>query len=112
MLVSAIVYLARGKSFLDELLKMHEDKNFMFLLGWILFFLGLITVLLHNVWTLDSRIIVTIAGWSSILQGLARVAFPKASLMFIASAFKDKIMYFRVSMVIVGLIGAWLIVVS
>jgi len=112
MVITAGVYLMRGESFLHEFFKMRKDKGFVFLLGWILFFLGLGTVILHNVWVFDWRVLITISGWSSIIQGIARVGFPKTTQKFITAILKNKIVNFRIIMVIVGLLGAWLIYMS
>jgi len=112
MVITAIAYLMRGRLFLGELFKMREDKGFVFLLGWVLFFPGLITIILHNVWVADWRVIITISGWASIIQGVARIGFPKITQKLITAIFKNKISYFRVVMVIVGLLGVWLIYMS
>lgn len=112
MVIAAVVYLVRGNSFLDELLKMHEDKGFIFLTGWILLFMGLVTIILHNVWSADLRIIITIAGWAAIFKGVTRIGFPKITQKLITAFFRNKIILFRMSMIVVGLLGAWLIYMS
>ena len=112
MMVAAITYLMRGKSFLAGLFKMRENKGFVFLLGWVLFFLGLVTVILHNVWVSDWRVIITISGWSSIIQGIARIGFPKTTQKLITTIFSNKILNFRITMAIVGFLGIWLIYMS
>jgi len=112
MVITAVVYLMRGRSFLNEFFKMRKDKGFVFLLGWMLFFLGLVTVILHNVWVFDWRIIITLSGWAAIIQGIARVGFPKITQKVITAVLKNKITHFRIIMVAVGLLGAWLIYVS
>ena len=111
-LITAIVYLVRGKPFLDELLKMHEDKGFVFLSGWVLLALGLVTIILHNVWIADWRVIITITGWASIFKGVTRFGFPEATNRVTNAIFRNKIARFRIAMVIVGLLGIWLICMS
>jgi len=110
--ITAIVYLAGGNSFLDKLLRMHEDKGFVFLSGWVLLPLGLITIILHNVWVADWRVIITITGWAVIFKGVTRIGFPKVTQKLTAAIFRNKIARFRIVMVIVGLLGVWLIYMS
>jgi hypothetical protein len=110
--ITAIVYLVRGNSFLDKLLMMHKDKGFVFLSGWVLLPLGLITIILHNVWVADWRAIITITGWASIFMGITRIGFPKATQKLTAAIFRNKVIRFKIAMVIVGLFGAWLIYMS
>jgi len=112
MVVTAILYIMRGKLFLHDFFKMRKDDGFVFLLGWILFFLGLITIILHNVWVLDWRVIITISGWAAIIQGIARIGFPEITRKVIISILKNKIIHFRVIMVIVGFLGIYLIYMS
>jgi hypothetical protein len=110
--ITAIVYLVRGKSFLDELLRMHEDKSFLFLSGWVLLALGLITIMLHNVLVADWTVIITITGWASIFKGITRMGFPEATQEVTNTIFKNKIVRFRIAMAVVGLLGLWLICMS
>ena len=111
-LITAIVYLLGGKSFLDELLKMHEKKDFVFFSGWVLLALGLITIILHNAWVADWRVIITITGWASVFKGVTRMGFPEATNKLTNAIFRDKIVRFRIAMVVVGLLGIWLICMS
>lgn len=111
-MITAVVYLLGGNSFLDELLKIHKDKNFVFLSGWVLLFLGLATIISHNLWVADWRIVITIAGWVCTFKGITRIAFPEATQKITAAILKDKIARFRIVMVIVGLLGVYLICMS
>jgi hypothetical protein len=111
-LITAIVYLVKGKSFLDELLKMHEEKGFVFLSGWVLLVLGLITIILHNVWIADWRIIITLTGWASVFKGITRMGFPEETSKLTYAILKDKIVRFRITMFVVGLLGVVLICMS
>ncbi|MHC4680191.1 MAG: hypothetical protein ACYTEK_16005 [Planctomycetota bacterium] len=110
--ITAIVYLLRGSPFLDELLRMHEDRGFVFLSGWVLLALGLITIISHNVWAADWRVIITITGWASTFKGITRMGFPEATQKVTNSVLKNKIVRFRIAMVVVGLLGALLIFMS
>lgn len=38
--------------------------------------LGLYVVLTHNLWTLDSKLVVTLVGWIILLQGILRIFSP------------------------------------
>ena len=112
MLIIAVIYLVGRESFFAQLLKLHEDKGFIFLTGCILLILGLITIILHNVWQADWRIIITFIGWASLLKGISRIGFPEYTQKLIKVFFKKKIILFRVAMVLVGLLGIWLIYIS
>ena len=70
----ALVFLINPKS-LDRLYSYLEDEKFVFIVGLISFILGLITVLLHNIWEANWSIMITIFGWIALIKGIARIAF-------------------------------------
>lgn len=39
--------------------------------------MGLVTVILHNFWVGDWRLIITILGWSSLIKGIMKIGFPE-----------------------------------
>ena len=110
--IIAIVYLVSGKSFLEELLNMHKDRHFLFLSGCLLLPLALMTIILHNVWVADWEFIITIAGWACLFMAITRIGFPKVTEKMLNTAFKDKILHFRIAVVIVGILGFFLIYMS
>jgi hypothetical protein len=62
--------------FLGRVIKMTEDKTITISTGYITFLLGLVTVILHNLWVLDWRVAITILGWTTLFKGIMKVAFP------------------------------------
>ncbi len=71
---------------LGRIIKYTEDKSITISTGYITFLLGLITVVLHNIWVADWRLAITILGWTTLLKGIEKIAFPgrvnKAAQMF------------------------------
>lgn len=61
---------------LGRIIKYTEDKTITVSTGYITFLLGLITVTLHNVWVADWRVAITILGWTTLLKGIEKIAFP------------------------------------
>ena len=80
MIIMGVIILVRGEAFLEELLKEIEDKGFLLLGGYLTLFLGLGMVILHNIWTEDWRVIITILGWLTLLKGILLIAFSKEYL--------------------------------
>lgn len=69
LLIVSVLFLIRGKALVEELFKMAEDRMFIMLSGWISLILGLVTVILHNVWNMmDWRLAITIFGWIAIVK--------------------------------------------
>jgi hypothetical protein len=110
MLIIAVIFLIRGEPFFSRLLKLHDDKGFVFLSGCLLLVLGLVTIILHNTWSANWQVIITLCGWASLLKGVSRIGFPEVSTRKLIKAFfKKKIFLFRIVMLLVGLLGIRLI---
>jgi hypothetical protein len=63
--------------FLGRVIKMTEEKIITICTGYITFLLGLITVVLHNIWVLDWRVAITILGWITLFKGIEKIRFPE-----------------------------------
>lgn len=62
--------------FLGRVIQYTEDKTITVATGYITFLLGLATVVAHNFWVADWRVVVTILGWITLLKGIEKIAFP------------------------------------
>ena len=62
---------------LGRIIEYTEDKTITISTGYITFLLGLITVVLHNVWVWDWRVIITLLGWITLLKGIEKIGFPE-----------------------------------
>ena len=63
----------RIKQIFDDM----RDQKFAILAAFLAIIVGLINILLHNVWEADWRLIITIIGWLALLLGLLLLSFPK-----------------------------------
>jgi hypothetical protein len=59
----------------EEFLRSHA---LIFLAGLLTLASGLAIVLVHNIWSADWRIIITILGWLFVISGAARTAAPQS----------------------------------
>lgn len=53
-----------------------REPALIFVLGALDFTVGLAILQVHNLWTPDWRVLVTLIGWASLLRGLARILAP------------------------------------
>lgn len=93
---------------LGKTIEMTEDKAFVISTGYITLLMGLVTVILHNFWVADWRIVITILGWSTLIKGILKIGFPD----FIhkhAQKFKTQQ---TLEALILFFLGAWLFWVS
>jgi len=72
LIFNAAVY----RTMTEEFLRSHA---LVFLAGLLTLSAGLAIVLIHNVWTADWRVILTILGWLFIVSGTIRMVAPQAA---------------------------------
>ena len=89
--------------FLGRVIKYTDDKTITISTGYITFLLGLVTVVLHNLWVFDWRIAITILGWVTLCKGIMKVAFPQ-HIHKKAQMFKKQQWFWGA---IIFFIGAW-----
>jgi len=61
---------------LGRIIKYTEDRTITISTGYITFLLGLVTVVLHNLWVFDWRVTITILGWATLIKGIMKIVFP------------------------------------
>ena len=77
MLAMAAVVLLNGAAFRVVVGQFLASYALIFIAGLLTFTAGLATVLAHNIWTPDWRVIVTVLGWLAVIGGLFRILFPQ-----------------------------------
>lgn len=108
LVVVCLIFLLRKKTLLEERFRLVEDKGFTLLSGYLALIFGLVTVILHNVWSADWRVVITIFGWLSLIKGIVRIGFPEA-IQKMTPTFKNKPGLMQILLIICILLGAWLI---
>ena len=76
-IIIAIVMMIR-RELLDRMVEVVEDRKSSLLCGFLVFFLGLITVILHTRWYGSLQIIITLIGWAALIEGILLFGWPKA----------------------------------
>lgn len=70
-------FLAIVTKQLGKTIEMTDNKPFVISTGYITLLMGLLTVILHNLWVWDWRVAITILGWSTVIKGIMKVGFPE-----------------------------------
>jgi len=111
LVIIGLIFLIRKKVLLSELSRLVGDRGFTLFSGYIALVIGLVTIILHNVWVADWRVVITIFGWASLIKGIVRIGFPEA-VQRVVPIWKEKPILAQILLVIVILLGAWLIWMS
>ena len=93
---------------LGKTIEMTDDKAFVISTGYISMLMGLVTVILHNIWVVDWRVVITILGWSTLIKGIMKIGFPEQIHKQAQRFNKNQI----ISAFFMILSGAWLLWMS
>jgi hypothetical protein len=85
-----------------------EDRGFGIIYGLLSIFLGLGTVILHNVWTLNWQGFITLIGGLALLKGIYVIAYPEPSKK---TDFEVRILSTRIVLAILGVLALWMLLV-
>ena len=102
-IIFGALFIVTGQ--LGRTIEMTDDKAFIISTGYITLLMGLVTVILHNIWVADWRLTITLLGWSTLIKGIGKVGFPD-QIHKQAQRFKKKQI---VSAVFLIIFGAWLL---
>lgn len=82
LIVLASAFIINQKTYLKKLPELASSPLFLFT-GILAILLGIVHVVVHNIWSSDWRLLVTILGWSMLLKGIVRLFFPDRVIKFI-----------------------------
>ena len=54
-----------------------KDEKFLIILSFLSIIIGLLNILVHNIWESNWKLIITLIGWAALFIGLALFIFPK-----------------------------------
>lgn len=107
VIVSGILFVR--PSVLRDLKKLVvEDRGFGIMYGFLSIFLGLGTVILHNVWVFNWKGFLTVIAWFALLKGIYIIAYPEPSKK---TDFEVRILSTRIVLAIIGALALWMLIV-
>ena len=84
-----------------------KNPSLVFVTGLLTFVAGLATVLFHNIWTADWRVIITIFGWIALIKGVLLVILP-GTLLKTTKIYSDNLKLVLIPWGIMTLLGIFL----
>lgn len=75
-LIVFFVILSFNPSRIKQIIEYAKDQKFAILTSFLAITIGLINILLHNVWQANWRIIITLLGWIALFKGLIMFTYP------------------------------------
>jgi len=106
LVILAVIMLGQAKYYRALIATMEEKSISMFssTLVWLL--IGLFLILIHNLWVLEPRVLVTLLGWIIVVKSVFWLAAPKSMMRFSKKVCAGSGYY--ISAIITGIFGVLL----
>jgi hypothetical protein len=69
-----------------------NNKGLLWVTGLITFVTGTVIVALHNVWSADWRVLVTLLGWLTVVKGAVILLIPSSMMLFYRRFLSDHLL--------------------
>jgi hypothetical protein len=104
--IAAAMFFIRPKALHDVKHLIVENRAFGLTYGFLSLFLGLASVLLHNVWELNWHVLITIFGWLALIKGILVIAWPEISKN---TNYETRVTSTRIALVVVAALAVWML---
>jgi hypothetical protein len=102
MLIVVAIWLTRKRDLEEGVRNIFLSKGAFPLTGAIHLSVGLLIVIAHPIWKFNWQGLITLLGYASIFQGVARLAFPEAMRNALVSSLEKASWLWIVSLILVG----------
>jgi hypothetical protein len=106
LLLPGIGLLVNPRAFRTMATEVAGSVTLVYLFGLLDFAAGLAIVLVHNVWTLNWRVLITLIGWLLLIRGTARILITDTLMGYATTLIRNKRLYLASGsvLVILGLV--------
>ena len=88
LFITSLVMLIKRKFIKKAIEDIAKKPSSMFLIGIMTLILGIICVIIHNIWVPGWEVVITIISWLILLKGLFLLFFPEEAHKMIQSIYK------------------------
>ncbi len=111
LVLEGILILTRRKFIINLVEDFSRNKALMFVTGAMVFLLGLLIVLNHNIWEASWRVVPTLIGWAMVVKGVAVLFVPKIMMHKAKRVAKNRNLGVLIAVFAVA-VGAYLVYVG
>ncbi len=106
--ILGVLFLMRREVILGYMKSVVSEPGIILIAGYASLSIGLGSILVHNVWSLDWRGIVTLIGWLSLVKWVVVIGFPRTTKGVINFYKNDKLL--SVALFGIIIIGIYLVI--
>ena len=93
LLLPGVGLLVNPRAFRTMASQVVDSITLVYLFGLIDFAAGLAIVLVHNVWTVNWRVLITLIGWLLLIRGAARILITDTLMGYAKTLIRNKRLY-------------------
>jgi hypothetical protein len=108
LLIASIIMLCRGSYYRELLMNIKPGSGAALVLASIGLMLGIMLVLVHNIWMWNFELLITIIAWGVLVKSVLWLAFPDCVVNCIKKMYSCCWMYYLMGL-LMGLIGLMMI---
>ena len=105
-LIIFFVILSFNPKRINQIFNDLEDQKFVSLASFLAIIIGLINILVHNVWEANYKLIITLIGWVALMNGILLFTFPN---QYVSLLKVTNIKFVQVIYLLLLLVGLFLI---
>ncbi|MDD5173356.1 MAG: hypothetical protein WC419_00860 [Candidatus Omnitrophota bacterium] len=109
IILIGVALIFNQKTFRKIIEDFPKNPSLVFMAGLFTFVAGLATVLFHNIWVADWRVIITVFGWLMLIKGVSLVMMP-GILFKTTKVYSDNLKLVLIPWGIMILIGIFLVI--
>ena len=95
--------LINSEKFKQMLLPILKDPGMVLFTGFFALVVGIPMVVVHNLWVMDWRLIITLLAWLTLLKGVVRMFFPEFIINQTSIWIENKGMYYGLVIFLIAL---------
>jgi glucose uptake protein GlcU len=100
-LIVSLMFLLRPSELKELKLAVIEDRGMRFMYAFASIFLGLATVLVHNIWEASWHTTITVLAWLCLLKGIYLIVYPEPSKKTSTEA---RVLSTRIALIVIAII--------
>lgn len=107
LVIVAIIMISRAKYYQNILTRAHEGSSSLVVAGTVGLILGIILVLIHNIWVMEIEVLITLVAWLILIKSILWLGFPEMMVNYTHKAYQGAGYY--IIAIIAGIVGVILL---
>lgn len=103
LVIVAIIMLTRARYYQDILTRTHVGSSSLVVMGTVGLILGIILVLVHNLWTMEIEVLITLVAWLVLIKSILWLGFPEMMVNYTHKIYQGPGYY--IIAIIAGIVG-------